>query len=119
MSKLTDLIESSVASATQRTAAMMGGPVLTQEQIIKHIHAQAKSADMWIGQWEQYKDVSGVRNASLAIGKIFGLYNALLATNAGDYNAPEDIIALMRKYQNIWDGLYISKTVADAIAKYE
>lgn len=118
MSKLTDLIEANVAAASQRTAAMMDGPVLSQDAIIKHIHAQAKSADMWIAQWEQYKDVSGVRNASLAIGKLFGLYGALLAVNGGDYNAPEEIIAMMQKYQHIWDTLYISREIAGAIAKH-
>lgn len=113
MSKLTDLIEANVAAASQRTAAMMGCPVLSQDKVIKHIHAQAKSADMWIQQWEQYKDVSSVRYASLAIGKLFGMYNALLAMNGGNYNAPEDIIAMMQKYQHICDTLYILPSTAN------
>jgi hypothetical protein len=118
MSLLTDAIEKSMLKSQARMDAMLGGPVLSQEKLINLIKAQAKSADMWIQQWERYKDVSGVRNASLAIGKIFGLYSALLAMNGGDTNAPEEIIELMQKYQTIWDELHISREIADVISKH-
>jgi len=87
---------------------------LDQETLVKLIHEQARSADMWIGEWQRYKDVDGIRNASLAIGKIHGLYLALLALNAGDDNVPEDVMELMRKYLDIWRELHISREMAQA-----
>lgn len=119
MSKLTDAIEQNMLDMVARSAALANPqPVLDTQKLIQLIHAQARTADMWIQQWEQYKDVSGVRNASLAIGKIFGLYNAMLALNGGGMNAPDEIIDLMNKYQNIWNNLHISRTIAGAIAAH-
>jgi hypothetical protein len=91
---------------------------MDQAKLIQLIYAQAKTADMWIGEWEKYKDVSGVRNAALAIGKVSGLYNALLAMNGGDENVQEELINLMCKYATAWDRLYVSREIADAIAKH-
>ena len=34
------------------------------DKVVKLFHAQTRSADMWIEQYNRYKDVSGVRNAS-------------------------------------------------------
>jgi hypothetical protein len=90
--------------------------VFDKEKLIKMLHGQAKSADLWIGQWERYKDVSGVRNAALAIGKMFGLYHALCALNGMDEDVPEEILELMRKYNAAWDNLHISKEIAAAIS---
>jgi len=89
---------------------------LDKEALIKLIHAQAKSADLWITQWERYKDVSGVRNASLAIGKMFGMYNVLINSNGMADDAPEETIELMQKYSAIWDELHISRDIARAIS---
>jgi hypothetical protein len=119
MSKLTDAIEQNMLGMVQQTAELANPqPALTSEKLVQLIHAQAKSADMWIQQWQKYKDVSGVRNASLAIGKIFGLYNALLALKHGEDDAPEEIIALMKKYLDVWDDLYISRSAASVIATH-
>jgi len=96
----------------------MTSPTISIQELIKLIRAQAKSADMWIGEWEKYKDVSSVRNAALAIGKVSGLHNALLAVNGGEIDVPDDIIALMQKYHDIWDNLHISKAIASAIANH-
>lgn len=87
---------------------------LDKDALVKLIHNQAKNADMWIGEWQRYKDASGIRNASLAIGKVHGLYLALVALNAGDDNVPEDVIELMRKYLDIWGELHISADMARA-----
>jgi hypothetical protein len=89
---------------------------LNTEEIIRLMHGQAKSADMWIEQWERYKDVGGIRNAALAIGKLAGHYQILCVMKGADENVPEDIIALMQKYYDIWDNLHISKVSAGALA---
>ena len=89
---------------------------LDKDALIKMIHDQAKNADMWITQWERYKDVSGIRNASLAIGKLFGVYGVLIQSCDDDEDAPVEIIKLTQKYSAIWDGLHISKNIAQAIS---
>lgn len=78
---------------------------MDKEQIIKLLIAQMRSADLWIGQWERFKDAASVRNAALALGKIQGVYNVLLNLNGGDENMPEEIMTLMKKYGEIWDRL--------------
>ncbi len=80
---------------------------MTREKLINHIRAQARSADMWVAQWQRYKDMSGVRNAALAIGKIHGMYGVLLTMNGADFNMPEDVQELMKKYNDVWDNLDI------------
>jgi len=89
---------------------------LNKETLIMLIHAQARSADLWITQWERYKDVSGVRNASLAIGKMFGMYHVLISTDGMAADVPEETIALIQKYSSIWEELHISKDMARAIS---
>lgn len=91
---------------------------LDKETLVKLIRGQAKSADLWINEWKRYKDVSGIRNASLAIGKINGLYLALIALDADTDTVPDEIMALMRKYLDIWSELHISKDIAGAISKH-
>lgn len=78
---------------------------MDKELIIKLLIAQMRSADLWIGQWERFKDAASVRNAALALGKIQGVYNVLLNLNGGDENMPEEIMTLMKKYGEIWDRL--------------
>lgn len=82
---------------------------LEYDKVVKLFHAQTRSADMWIGQYNRYKDVSGVRNASLAIGKLMGLFNVLLTMNGGSSNVDDEIIALMTKYSGVWDNLVVEK----------
>lgn len=91
---------------------------MNHDTLIKMMHGQARSANLWISQWERYKDTSGVRNAALAIGKIMGMYFVLdsMVAASGE-EVPEEIHDMMRKYNDIWDQLHISKTVAGAIAK--
>ena len=79
------------------------------DKVVKLFHAQTLSADMWIEQYARYKDVSGVRNASLAIGKLMGLFNVLLSMNGGSSNVGDDIIALVTRYSGVWDNLTVEK----------
>lgn len=79
------------------------------DKVVGMFHAQTRSADMWIEQYNRYKDVSGVRNTSLAIGKLMGLFNVLLTMNRGDANVGEDILAAMEKYSKVWDNLSVEK----------
>ncbi len=84
---------------------------IDQEELIKLLVSQCRSADLWVRCWEQHKDVSAMRNASFAIGKINGIYNVLLFMIKGDENLPEQIIELVQKYQKIWDSLHIPQSV--------
>lgn len=74
------------------------------EGLIKLLVGQARSADLWISQWRTYKDAASVRNASLALGKVFGVYSILLSVS-GDEDLPEQVIEMMKKYSEIWDSL--------------
>lgn len=85
------------------------------KKIIMLIHAQARSADLWVTQWERHKNVSGVRNAAMAIGKIFGLISVLSVIYGGEDDIPENIIALMKKYSDIWGDLSITEDEIDAV----
>lgn len=78
---------------------------MDREQVIKLLVAQMRSADLWIGQWERFKDAASVRNAAMALGKIQGVYNVLLNINGGDKDVPEEIMVQMKKYGEIWNRL--------------
>jgi hypothetical protein len=52
----------------------------------------------------------------MAIGKVSGLYNALLAMNGGDENVQEELINLMCKYAYIWDSLHINTESASVFS---
>lgn len=75
------------------------------EGVIKLLVAQCRSADLWISQWERYKDAPSVRNAAMALGKIQGTYNVLLAMNGGDEDVPQAVLDMMKKYGEVWDRL--------------
>jgi hypothetical protein len=121
MSKLTDAIEQSMLEANQRMRDVAAGnrpsAELVREKLIKLFEGQARSADLWIGQWERYKDVSGVRNAAMAIGKMAGIYHTMVSLGP-DENIPENIIEVMTRYNDIWNNLHISREIADVIAKH-
>lgn len=87
------------------------------EKLTQLFHGQARSADLWINQWEQYKDMGGVRNAALAIGKMEGIYYAMQAV-LGDDNLPEEITQKMAHYHEVWDRLHISREIAGAISRH-
>lgn len=85
---------------------------IDREGIYRLMRAQARNCDLWISGWEKIKDVPNpsipllvpqISNASLAIGKLWGLYNVLLQMNAGLEDVPEEIIQLVQKYAAIWD----------------
>ena len=78
------------------------GAVIDQGSLFRLFRAQARSAEMWIQQYESYKDISGVRNAAMAIGKVAGHYNVLLSTGV---ELPEDIIEIQVRMNNIWSSL--------------
>ena len=91
--------------------------MLDKEKMLKLFHGQARSADLWIGQWRRYKDVSSVRNASLAIGKMAGIYHVMVSSMEGaGETVPEDIIQKMGEYHAVWDDLHISKEVAKTVS---
>ena len=85
---------------------------LTRANIETMIYRQARNADFWIAQWESHKDLSGVRNASMAIGKIFGLYSALTFFVETD-NEVSDIDKLMARYDTIWNELKLNQSGVD------
>lgn len=82
---------------------------MDREQIIKLLISQMRSADLWIAQWNRYKDASSVKNVAMALGKIQGVYNVLLSLNGGSKEVPLIIIEEMDKYGKIWDSLGIEK----------
>ena len=82
--------------------------------IYRLMHAQARNCDLWIADWQQVKNVPSptlalmaphLRNVSLAIGKLWGLYGLLINMNGMDEDMPEEIIQLMQKYSVVWDQL--------------
>lgn len=77
---------------------------LSFNRICDLLRAQARSAEMWIKQYESHQDISGVRNAAFAIGKVAGHYNVLLSTGM---EIPEDIIAIETRMTNVWDNLVV------------
>lgn len=79
------------------------------EGVIKLLVSQCRSADLWISQWERYKDASSVRNAGLALGKIQGVYGVLLSMNGGDEDVPPQVLELMKKYGEVWDRLGVKE----------
>lgn len=78
---------------------------VTKAELVAKFHAQVRSTDFWVNQWEKYKDMSGVRNASMAIGKLFGIAQVL-----GLLGIPEDVADLCEKYQEIWDNLKLGES---------
>jgi hypothetical protein len=79
--------------------------VINADQLAKLFEYQARMADMWIIAWEKYKDPSSVRNAAMAIGKLFGIYSVLVNVNGGHENVPEHITEKMKHYNDIWENL--------------
>lgn len=79
------------------------------EGIIRLLVSQCRGADLWISQWERFKDASSVRNAAMALGKIQGVYNVLLTMNGGDEDVPPQVLELMKKYGEVWDHLGVEK----------
>lgn len=75
---------------------------ISKTKLLKLMEGQAKSADGWIQQFEKYKDVSSIRNVSLAIGKYAGMYNVLLSI-CGEENLPEDVITEAQRLVAILD----------------
>ena len=75
---------------------------ISKEELLKLMAGQAKAADGWIQQFEKYKDVSSIRQVSLAIGKYAGMYNVLLSMYREE-NLPEEVIAEAQRLVAIWD----------------
>ena len=85
---------------------------IDREQLYHLFRGQTKSCDLWIAGWNRVKDspnpsiplvVPHVRNVSLAIGKLMGIYNVICYMNAMEEDVPDDILQGMLKYQAIWD----------------
>lgn len=84
---------------------------ITQEDLIELLIRQARSAELWLGFWEKHKDPSSMKNAAFAIGKVNGIYNALVYLVTGDEKLPEQVTELGRKYNEIWENLYLPEKV--------
>lgn len=84
---------------------------LTQQTLIDLFHAQAKSADLWIAQWNRqenrHQDIAALRNVAFAIGKVHGVYNTVVYSTQGNEDLPEIIIQTMARYNNILNDLFI------------
>lgn len=91
---------------------------LTIKMVTEVFKTATKSADLWIQQWRQYKDVSSIRNASFAIGKMAAIFNLLCSINGEETDLPEDIVKTMQEYTSIWDNLTLDPKIAEAIAKH-
>lgn len=78
---------------------------VSQEELIRLFVAQCRSADMWVNMWEERKDVSTMRNAAMAIGKIDGLYNVMAYAISGNSEIPAVVTELMAKYKKVWESL--------------
>ena len=81
---------------------------LTTQNLIDFFHAQTQSADLWIREWNKWKDISAMRNAALAIGRVQGIYSALIASTRGNKEKlPKDVIEKMKSYSEVFDNLNI------------
>ncbi len=72
---------------------------MTLEKLILLYNGQKRSTDMWIAQWEKNKDITGVRNAAMAIGKLAGIHQVMVALGQ---DLPDEIIDAMCEYNDIW-----------------
>lgn len=78
---------------------------LTQEDLFRLLRGQAASADVWINQHYRYNDARSKLNAVFALGKYFGLYNALLSMTAGEEDFPEEVLQTSKRFSAIFDTL--------------
>jgi hypothetical protein len=81
---------------------------LTTQNLIDLFHAQVIGSQLWIREWERHKDISSVRNAALAIGKVHGVYNALVYSIAGNEDLNQNVVDIMHEYNRIWSNLTLS-----------
>lgn len=79
--------------------------MITEEKLLKLMEGQARSAEMWIAGFERYADGASVRNASLAIGKWFGLFNVLTTMNAMEKDVPPEVAATQQRFSDVWDAI--------------
>jgi len=79
---------------------------ITFDRVCQLLRSQARSAEMWIKQYERHMDVPGVRNVAFAIGKVSGHYNVLLSMGQ---DIPEDIIEIETRMTNIWNNLQVKE----------
>lgn len=75
---------------------------ITLEEAIRLFKAQRQSAQLWIDSFNRHRDGPGCKNAAFAIGKVHGMLTMLLAL-AGDKDLPEDVLAIVRECNEIWD----------------
>lgn len=78
-----------------------------QEVLFTMFEVQAVSADWWVKQWEQHKDIPGLRNAALSIGKLAGIHQVIRNTFrlAGE-QIPEHITKTMEDYEEALNNLH-------------
>lgn len=73
--------------------------MITLEKLIVLFKGQQRSTDLWVSEWEKHKDAASVRNVSMAIGKLAGVYNVIVSMGM---ELPDDVPETMIKYNNIW-----------------
>jgi hypothetical protein len=79
---------------------------VTFEHLCNLTRHQARSAEMWIGQYYIHQDAPSVRAAAMAIGKVAGHYNILVSTGM---ELPEDILAIELRMTEVWADLRIKE----------
>lgn len=78
------------------------GHKLTEEQLIKLLRAQRRSAQLWINAFHKHRDGPGCKNAAFALGKVFGVFNTLLQLNR-DQDATAEVMDIMTECTALWD----------------
>jgi hypothetical protein len=76
-------------------------PRTAGENIANRLASQKLSTDMWVGKFDKWPDGCGVRNASLALGKWMGLYEAL--GQIQPELITQEMQATMRVYADAWE----------------
>ena len=85
---------------------------MNTEALHNLFRSQVRSVDFWIAKWAHLEDrtdahpagkVPQVRNVSMAIGKLAGMFQVLELL--GGTQIPDDITSAMIKYDEVWSNL--------------
>lgn len=75
---------------------------ITEDKLLQLMSGQARAAQSWMKDFHRYKDGSSVRNATLAIGKWFGMFN-VLQSMLGDQDAPPAVMDVLKEFGALWN----------------
>jgi len=84
---------------------------MTTEHLERLMRGQIRSTDMWVDQWQRYKDVAAMRNVALALGKFYGLLSAYIALNDGELEMPGDFKTKQIEYGEVYNTLGLNEVV--------